>query len=141
MALQGCCQVFVTGVLLLVLIGPFAIVEAALCFIMGLIFGLFYWLTSCLWMSQAKQVRAKGCWLLREALLYAAAGISFAILPLTLVTLRGISRANKNFKFATIPTFVGFVDVNRFLAFKYFSCAPLTGASSFEGKHFRQFES
>jgi hypothetical protein len=114
-------------ILSLVCFAPFA-VEGIICALLGLFFGLLYFCSSCLWCSRAVSVRAKGCWLLREAALYLAASITSVTCVGLMSSLRSVESGI--WRLATIPTFFGMVDINRFAFARVFS---LVGASGFNG--------
>eukprot|EP00475_Leptophrys_vorax_P042410 TRINITY_DN79997_c0_g1_i1.p1 TRINITY_DN79997_c0_g1~~TRINITY_DN79997_c0_g1_i1.p1 ORF type:complete len:170 (+),score=14.71 TRINITY_DN79997_c0_g1_i1:87-596(+) len=129
MASLGCR--WIAAVLLgLVLIWPFVLLEALLCSLLGLMVGLLYNGTFCCFGNKARETRAKGCWLLREALLYAVSGLFLCVPFMVLVPFSTMSTSN-GWRLGGIPTIVGWVDVNRFLAYRYFSAPQLTGVGSF----------
>jgi hypothetical protein len=115
----------------LLFIWPFVLLESLLCFLLGILVGGLYSLTCCVFGAKSKEVQAKGCWLFREALLYAVAGICLCFPFMVLVPFKPMT--TNNWRFGCIPTFLGWIDVNRFLAYRYLSFPAITGAGSFTG--------
>jgi len=97
---------------------PFGLIEGILSFLIGLLVGSFYNCAGCCFSGRSATVRAKGCYIIRESLIFLAIGLSMiAVFPI-LHVFRDMS-PSQSWRYRRIPTFIGMCDVTRTWTFRY----------------------